>query len=79
MLKKEQEQESKLVKDFTTENLGKSIAIQDQSGECLTVGPEILNRWIEYFSDIYNNETDGIRWYLTAHRYQMKTSFLSYE
>ena len=38
---------------------GKSTTIQDKSGKCLTEENEILNRWKEYCSDLYNYETDG--------------------
>ena len=48
-----------LVKDLTTEKQGKSTTIQDKSGKCLTEENEILNRWTEYCSDLYNYETDG--------------------
>ena len=48
-----------LVKDLTTEKQGKSTAIQDKSGKCLTEENEILNRWTEYCSDLYNYETEG--------------------
>ena len=48
-----------LVKDLTTEKHGKSTTIQDKSGKCLTEENEILNRWTEYCSDLYNYETDG--------------------
>ena len=48
-----------LVKDLTTEKQGKSTTIQDKSGKCLTEENEILNRWTEYSSDLYNYETDG--------------------
>ena len=48
-----------LVKDLTTEKQGKSTIIQDKSGKCLTDENEILNRWTEYCSDLYNYETDG--------------------
>ena len=48
-----------LVKDLTTEKQGKSTTIQDKSGKCLTEDNEILNRWTEYCSDLYNCETDG--------------------
>ena len=44
----------KLVKDLTTEKQGKSTTIQDKSGKCLTEENEILNRWTEYCSDLYN-------------------------
>ena len=48
-----------LVKDLTTEKQDNSTVIQDQSGKCLTEENEILNRWTEYYSDLYNYETDG--------------------
>ena len=48
-----------LVRDLTTEKQGKSTTIQDKSGKCLTEENEILNRWTEYCSDLYNYETDG--------------------
>ena len=48
-----------LVKDLTTEKQGKSTTIQDKSKKCPTDEPEILDRWTEYCSDIYNYETDG--------------------
>ena len=48
-----------LVKDLTTEKQGKPTTIQDKSGKCLTEENEILNRWTEYCSDLYNYETDG--------------------
>ena len=48
-----------LVKDLTTEKKGKSTTIQDKWGKCLTEENEILNRWTEYYSDLYNYETDG--------------------
>ena len=46
--------EDQLVKDLTTEKQGKSTTIQDKSGKCLTEENEILNRWTEYCSDLYN-------------------------
>ena len=48
-----------LVTDLTTEKQGKSTTIQDKSEKCLTEENEILNRWTEYCSDLYNYETDG--------------------
>ena len=48
-----------LVKNLTTETRGKPTTIQDKSGKCLTEENEILNRWTEYCSDLYNYETDG--------------------
>ena len=48
-----------LVKDLTTEKQGKSTTIQDKSRKCLTEENEILNRWTEYCSDLYNHEADG--------------------
>ena len=48
-----------LVKDLTTEKQGKSTTIQDKSGKCLTEENEILNKWTEYYSDLYNYKTEG--------------------
>ena len=48
-----------LVKDLTTEIQGKSTTIQGESGKCPTAENEILNRWTEYCSDLYNYVTDG--------------------
>ena len=48
-----------LAKDLTTEKQGKTKTIQDKSGKCLTEENEILNRWTEYYSDLYNYEIEG--------------------
>ena len=34
-------------------------SIQDKSGKCLTEEKEILSRWIEYCSELYNYESCG--------------------
>ena len=49
-----------LVNDLTTEKQGKTTTIQDKSGKYLTEENEILNRWTEYCSDLYNYETEGV-------------------
>ena len=36
-----------LVKDLTSEKQGRSTAIQDKSGKCLTEEQEFLSRWAE--------------------------------
>ena len=48
-----------LVKDLTSEKHGRSSAIQDKSGKCLTEEKEILNRWTEYCSELCNYESCG--------------------
>ena len=48
-----------LVKDLTAEKEGRSSAIQDKSGKCLTEEKEILSRWTEYCSELYNYEKCG--------------------
>ena len=48
-----------LVKDMITEKQGKTTTMQDKSGKCSTEENEILNRWAEYSSDLYNYETEG--------------------
>ena len=47
-----------LVKDLTTVKQGKATTVQDRSGKCLTEG-EILDRWREHCSELYNHEASG--------------------
>ena len=47
------------VKDLTSEKQVRFTTNQDKSGKCLTEGQEILSRWTEYFSDLYNYESYG--------------------
>ena len=49
----------KLVKDLTSEKEGRSSTIQDKPGKCLTEETEILSRWTEYCSELYNYESCG--------------------
>ena len=44
------------VKDLTTVKQGKATTVQDRSGKCLTEEREILNRWTEYCSELYNHK-----------------------
>ena len=46
-----------LVKDLTSEKQGRSSTIQDKSGKCLTEEKDILSRWTEYCSELYNYES----------------------
>ena len=46
-----------LVKDITSEKQGRSTTICDQSGKCLIKEQEILSRWTEYCSELYNYVT----------------------
>ena len=43
-----------LVKDLTTVKQRKATTVQDRSGKCLTEERQILNRWTEYCSELYN-------------------------
>ena len=47
------------MKDLTSEKQGRSSTIQDKSGKCLTEVNEILSRWTEYCSELYNYESCG--------------------
>ena len=48
-----------LVKDLTTVKQGKAATIQDCSGKRLTEERQILNRWPEYCSELYNHKANG--------------------
>ena len=47
-----------LVKDLTTVKQGKATTVHDRSGKCLTEERQILNRWTEYCSELYNYEAN---------------------
>ena len=48
-----------LVKGLTTVKLGKATTVQDRSGKYLTEERQILNRWTEYCSKLYNHKASG--------------------
>ena len=47
------------MKGLISERQGRSSTIQDKSGKCLTEEKEILSRWTEYCSELYNYESCG--------------------
>ena len=44
---------------MTTVKQGKATTVQDCSGKCLTEERQILNRWTEYCSELYNYKANG--------------------
>ena len=42
------------MKDLTTVKQWKATTVQDRSGKCFTEEQQILNRWTEYCSELYN-------------------------
>ena len=44
---------------LTSEKQSRSSNIQDKSGKCLNEEKEILGRWTEYCSELYNYESCG--------------------
>ena len=49
-----------LVKDLTSSKQGgRTTTIQDKVGNCLTEEKDILARWTEYCSDLYNHDASG--------------------
>ena len=47
-----------LEKNLTTLKQGKATTVQDRSGKCLTEERQILNRWKEYCSELYNHKAN---------------------
>ena len=47
-----------LVKELTSSK-AKYYTIQDKNGKCLTEDKDILSRWTEYCSKLYNHKTKG--------------------
>ena len=47
-----------LVKGLTTVKKGTATTVLNRSGKCLTEEREILNRWTEYCTELYNHKTN---------------------
>ena len=47
------------LKDLTSRKQGRTTTIQDKDGKCLTEEQEILKRWSEYCSELYNYRATG--------------------
>ena len=47
------------MKDLTTVKQGKVTTVQNCSGKCLKEERQILNRWTEYCSELYNYKANG--------------------
>ena len=58
-LRKNSKMAYQLVEVLTTVKQGKATTVQDLSGKCLTGEREILNRWTEYCSALYNYKANG--------------------
>ena len=48
-----------LVKDLTSTKQGRTTTIQDKDGKCLTEEQDILKRWSEYCTELYNFRATG--------------------
>ena len=48
-----------LVKDLTSTKQERATTIQGKDGTCLTQKEDILKRWTEYCSELYNHRTSG--------------------
>ena len=57
-----------LVKDLTTVKQGETTTVQDRSRKCLTEEREILNRWKEYYTELYNHKANGDPLVLDCHQ-----------
>ena len=47
------------MKDLTSSKQGRATTIQDKTGKRLTEDRDILNRWTEYCSELYNHKAKG--------------------
>ena len=56
--KNNSKREYQLVKDLTIVKQGKATIVQDLSGKCLKEERQVLNRWTEYCSELYNHEAN---------------------
>ena len=63
-----------LVTGLTTVKQGKVTTVQDRSGNCLTEERKILNRWTEYFTELYDHKANGDSSVLNCPRQTQKTT-----
>ena len=63
-----------LVKYLTTVKQGKATTVQDRSGKCLAEKREILNRWTEYCTELYNQKANGVSSVLDCPQTQKMTT-----
>ena len=47
------------MKDLTTVEQGNATTVQVSSGKCFKEEREILSRWTEYCTELYNHEANG--------------------
>ena len=47
------------VKELTQQKQPRVSTIQDKESKCRTEEKDIINRWIEYCSELYNHQTNG--------------------
>ena len=47
------------MKDLTTVNQIKATIVQERSGKCLTEERQVLKRWTEYYTELYNHKANG--------------------
>ena len=59
MRKNKSKRAYQLVKDLTTTKQEKAAVVQGRSGTCLTEERQMLNRWTEYCSELYNYKASG--------------------
>ena len=48
-----------MVKDLTAKKQGRPTCIQDKSGKCLQEEKEVLHRWTEYCTELFNHQPNG--------------------
>ena len=49
------------MKDLTTVKQGTTTTVQDHSGKYLTEEREMLKRWTEYCTELYNHKTNKLK------------------
>ena len=59
-----------VVKGLTTVKQGKATTVQDRSGKRLAEEREILNRWTEYCTELYNHKANGDHTGLSPYRHR---------
>eukprot|EP00745_Piridium_sociabile_P019023 TRINITY_DN2876_c1_g1_i4.p1 TRINITY_DN2876_c1_g1~~TRINITY_DN2876_c1_g1_i4.p1 ORF type:complete len:404 (+),score=105.74 TRINITY_DN2876_c1_g1_i4:2-1213(+) len=64
-----------VMKDLTRQRKSRVSSIQDKKGNCLTEDKDIIGRWTEYCSELYNHQTHGDPSVLTSQESSNEDNF----
>lgn len=74
--KNNSKKDDQIMKDLTRQKQSRVNTIQDKNGNCLTEDKDIISRWTEHCSEMYNHQTDDDRNVLISQDLSNEDNFL---